>query len=144
RLRSIRNAVPRPDHARARDPRSGRPRVVESADRRAARPLDQDGSQPRVERVHEDPGRRSGAGDRQGPRGGHRRPAVSATTATIEARERVSTLAGDLVGIRVRAITVSGGALLLLALALTVLVAVNDVPSAGHAGTLKLLTRLAA
>ena len=69
---------------------------------------------------------------------------MNATPAAIEARERVSNLAGDLAGIRVRAIAASGAALLLLALVLTVLVAASDVPGGGHAGTLKLLTRLAA
>jgi signal transduction histidine kinase len=69
---------------------------------------------------------------------------VNATPAAIEARQRVSALAGDLAGIRVRAIAASGAVLLLLALALTLAVAANDVPSTGHAGTVKLLTRLAA
>ena len=68
---------------------------------------------------------------------------MSATPAAIEGRERVNALARDLAGIRVRAIAASGVALLLLALGLTVLVAANDVPSDGHAGTVNLLMRLA-
>ena len=39
----------------------------------AARAVDQDGAQPRLERLHQDPGRRPRAGDRQGARGGDRR-----------------------------------------------------------------------
>ena len=81
-----RSAVPRPDRARARDPRPGRPRLVERADRRAARPVDQDGAQPRLERLHEDAGRRSRAGDRQGARGGDRQ-ADDATPVAIARRE---------------------------------------------------------
>jgi signal transduction histidine kinase len=69
---------------------------------------------------------------------------VNATPAAIEGGAGVSAPAGDLAGIRIRAIAASGAALLLLALALTLAVAANDVPSAGHAGTLKLVTRLAA
>jgi signal transduction histidine kinase len=69
---------------------------------------------------------------------------VNATPAAIETRQRGSALVGDLPGIYVRAISASGAALLLLAFALTLAVAANDVPSAGHAGTLNLLSRLAA
>ncbi len=69
---------------------------------------------------------------------------MSATAAGLEARRRGSVLAGDLPGLSVRAIFVVGAALLLIALALTLLVASSDVPAAGHAGTWNMLMRLLA
>src|SRR5205823_12618014 len=118
RLGCFGGAVPGPHRARARDPGAGRPRLVEPPDRRAARPLDQDGPQPRLERLHEDPGRRSGAGDRQGPGGGHRRPV---TSAAIEARARTRVRTQAPPRFTVGAVLATGATLLLLAAALTLL-----------------------
>ena len=57
------------------------------ADRRAARPLEQDRAQPRVEHLHQDAGGRPRAGDRQGARGGDRR-AMSARSRSSPGRSR--------------------------------------------------------
>src|SRR5204862_1242967 len=116
--------------------------MVEPADRGAARPLDQDGPEPRLECLHEDPGRRSGAGDRQGPGGRHRRPLSSAAPVAIDVRTRASVVPQAPWRLTV-GILAAGTTLLLLAAALTLLVAAEDVPGAGHLGSVHQLIRLA-
>ena len=69
---------------------------------------------------------------------------MSSTTVALDARGRGRIRTGDLPGVSVGAIFAVGAALLLLALALTLLVASSDVPEAGHAGTWNMLMRLVA
>ena len=64
-------AFPRADRARARGARAGRPGPQQRLDGPALRAQPEDDPQPRLEHLHEAPGRRPRAGDRARARGRH-------------------------------------------------------------------------